>query len=74
MDDGKKKQYYQRHMRMQQMLKETMSIVANMNHTASAEDKKKLEAMMKELDEMGKDMPHWDGHARGEGHMHGDKK
>ncbi|MEK6747880.1 MAG: hypothetical protein AABY83_01580 [Pseudomonadota bacterium] len=68
--DGKKKEYYQRHMRMQQMLKETMGIIANLNHTPSAEDKKKLEAMMKELDgmTMDKEMHH------GDGHMHGDKK
>ena len=67
--DATKMDYYKRHQRTMEMLKETMSIVANMNHTPSAAEKQKLEGMVKELDEMMKMEMH-----HGDGHHHGDKK
>lgn len=56
MDHGKgdKKHMGHNRMRMMEMMRETMSIVANLNHMPSDADKQKLNAMIQELDEMMK--------------------
>ncbi len=58
-DDDKRKKYqqhytqrHQMHMDMMQMLSETMTVLRDLNHKPSAEEKARLSDMIKQLDEM----------------------